>query len=169
MDITFRLFILWLHLLAALIWVGGLVFQLLIVDAAFGRATSIRERVRLGLLLEGRFRYVLWPAVGVVLLTGLYNVMNVLYTTTLAGGSIPPAFVRTLTIKLILLALMIVVQSLHQFVLRPKRIALLSQVSAGAQTLPPGLVQAQRLAQILYGAMVLLAAAIVLAGVALRG
>ncbi len=85
--LSFHAFILWLHLLGAMVWVGGLVFLVLVVGPALKRATSVREYLRLSLNLEGRFRAVMWPAVGVVLLTGLFNVINVLYATSLAGGS----------------------------------------------------------------------------------
>jgi uncharacterized membrane protein len=166
--LAFRVLILWLHLLAAMIWIGGLFFQLLVVRPTLNRATIIREQVRLGLSLEGRFRAVMWPAVGVVLLTGLYNVMNLLMATTQAGMSLPAAFVRILGIKLLLVVLMIGLQAVQQWVLRPRRIAGLQAVLPEAAALPASLVTLQRLSQVLYLLSVILAVAVVLLALLLR-
>ncbi len=166
---SFRIFILWLHLLGAVIWIGGLLFQLFVVHPGLTRATSVRERLRIGLSLEGRFRTVMWPAVGLVLLTGLYNVMNLLYATTTSGASLPLTFARILGGKLLLVALMIGLQAVQQFVVRPKRIALLSAVSPEALTLPPPLMTLQRVSQLLHRLTVALAVLILLLAMLLRG
>jgi uncharacterized membrane protein len=165
---AFRVFILWLHLLAAVIWIGGLFFQLLVVRPTLNRATTVREQVRLGLSLEGRFRAVMWPAVGVVLLTGLYNVMNLLMATTQAGASLPAAFVHLLGIKLLLVALMIGLQAVQQLVLRPKRIASLQAVPPEATVLPASLVTLQHLSQVLHLLTVIFAIGVVLLALLLR-
>lgn len=167
--LSFRLFILWLHLLAAVVWIGGLLFYLLVALPALTRLTSARERLRLELSLEARFRSVMWPAVGVVLLTGLYNVMNVFYATAVARGQVPSAFVQILGLKLLLVALMIVVQSVQQFVIRPRRLALLGSFPAEALTLPQPLIKLQRVSQLLYILMVCLAAAVLWCALLLRG
>jgi uncharacterized membrane protein len=165
---AFRVLILWLHLLAAVIWIGGLFFQLLVVRPTLHRATTIREQVRLGLSLEGRFRAVMWPAVGVVLLTGLYNVMNLLMATTQAGVSLPTAFVRILGIKLLLVGLMIGLQAVQQLVLRPRRIAGLQVVRPEATALPASLATLQRFSQVVHLLTVILAIAVVLLALLLR-
>jgi uncharacterized membrane protein len=165
---TFRVLILWLHLLAAMIWIGGLFFQLLVVRPTLNRATTVREQVRLGLSLEGRFRVVMWPAVGIVLLTGLYNVMNLLMATTQTGVRLPTAFARILGIKLFLVVLMIGLQAVQQLVLRPRRIAGLQAVLPEAAALPASLVTLQRLSQGLYLLSVILAIAVVWLALLLR-
>lgn len=167
--LSFRLLILWLHLLAAIVWIGGFLFHLLVVVPTLARATSGRERLRIGLSLEARFRYVMWPAVGLVLLTGLYNVMHVFYTTAVAGGHVPAAFVQILGIKLLLVVLMIAIQSVQQFVVRPRRIALLGRVPADALTMPQTLVKLQRVSQLLHLLTVCLAAMVLWCALLLRG
>ena len=169
MLFSFRVCILWLHLLAAFVWVGGLCFQLLVLPPTLARSADVRERIRLGLSMEAYFRFIVWPAVGVVLLTGLYNVMTVLYLTTLAGGSMPSTFVRVLSMKLGCVVLMIILQAVAHLVLRPKRIALLREVPLEATTVPPTLARLQRLSTTLHVLIVVLAAAAVLAGILLRG
>jgi putative copper export protein len=148
--LSVRLFILWLHLLSAVVWVGGLLFFVLVATPTLTQAISVRERVRIGLSLEVRFRYVMWPAVGVVLFTGLINVMQVLYATSVAGGRIPSLFVRVLGIKLALVLLMVVIQAVQQLVIRPQRLALLGRVPLHAEMLPVALVKLQRLSQSLH-------------------
>jgi uncharacterized membrane protein len=167
--LSFRLLILWLHLLAAIVWIGGLLFHLLVVVPTLARAASGRERLRLGLSFEARFRYVMWPAVGIVLLTGLVNVMNLFYATAVAGGHLPSAFVRILGVKLLLVVLMIAMQSVQQFVVRPRHLALLGGIPADALTLPQPLVKLQRVSQLLYILTVCLAAAVLWCALQLRG
>jgi uncharacterized membrane protein len=169
MLFSFRVFILWLHLLAAVVWIGGLCFQLLVLPPALARSAGMRERLRLGLSLEAYFRFIVWPAVGVVLLTGLYNVMNVLYLTTLSGGRMPSTFVRVLSWKLGCVVLMIILQAVAHLVLRPQRIALLRQLPLEAAALPPALARLQRVSTLLHSLIVVLAAAAVLGGILLRG
>jgi copper resistance protein D len=67
--VTPALFILWLHLLSAVVWVGGLVYQthVLLPAARRGAAAAVADMLRRG-------RPVTWTAVAVVVLTGFYNV-----------------------------------------------------------------------------------------------
>jgi uncharacterized membrane protein len=166
---SFRLLILWLHLLGVVVWIGGLAFQLLVVLPALGRMRSQVEQVRLGLGLEVQFRAVMWPAAGVVLLTGLYNVINVLYATALAGGSVPTAFVRLLSVKLLLVALLLVLLGVERFAIHPRSVALLTALPAGVTDLPAALRNLRRLSRLLRILVVLIALVVVLLGVLLRG
>ena len=137
MSFPFTIVILWLHVLGAVVWIGGLIFQLLVVAPVLKRGPLTLERLRYSVSLDVRFRYVMWPAVGLVLLTGLYNFINVLYATSLAGGTIPPAFVSILSIKLLLVVLMIVLQAIQRFVVHPRTIALLTRLSS--ETIDPSI------------------------------
>ncbi|MGQ4809316.1 hypothetical protein NKDENANG_02732 [Candidatus Entotheonellaceae bacterium PAL068K] len=168
MLVSFRLLILWLHLFGAVVWIGGLVFQLLIVAPALKRAPFAIERYRFGVSLEARFRYVMWPAVGLVLLTGIYNVMNVLYATALAGGSVPPSFVRLLSVKLLLVVLMLALHAMQQFVVHPCLVALLVRLSPEMYELPVELLKRQRLSRLLHLLVVASAIVVMLLGLLLR-
>ena len=130
MSWSFHALILWLHLLAAIIWLGGLVFQVLVVFPTLARATLTGERLRFALSLEARFRAILWPAVGLALFTGLVNLMNIWYATVITAGSISPTFVALLSVKLGLVVGMIAVQAVQQFLIYPRRVAALSSVPA---------------------------------------
>jgi uncharacterized membrane protein len=166
---SFRVWILWLHLLGVVIWIGGLVFQWLVVRPACKRLTSVREQVRMRLSLEARFYPVLWPAVGVVLFTGLVNLMSVWSATVALGGSLPPVFVRFLSLKLLLVLAMVILQAVQHVVLQPRRLALLGSVPVAAATLPHPLARAENLAGGMQALTLTLAAMVFLCALLLRG
>src|SRR5262249_17133113 len=123
MPWLFWALILWLHLLAAITWIGGLVFQVLVVFPTLARAAPSAERLRFALSLEARFRVLVWPAVGLVLFTGLVNLMHVWYATVVTAVSVSPTFLPVLSIKLSLVVGMIVLQAVLQVVVQPTRFA----------------------------------------------
>ena len=166
MLLSFREFILWLHLLGVVVWVGGLVFQVLVVEGVLKRASSVAW-FRLSMSLEARFRSVLWPAVGLVLLTGLYNVMNLLYATALTGNRIPPRFVHLLSIKLLLVGLMIGMQAVQRFALYPRTVAILARLAPDATALPGELLTLRRLSRLLRLCTVSTAVVVILVGLLL--
>jgi uncharacterized membrane protein len=169
MPLSFQVFILWLHLLGVVVWVGGLCFQLLVIPPVLSRQPSAVEQLRSRLSFDMRFRSVMWSAVGLVLLTGLYNVMNLLYATTLAGGRLPSAFVQRLSVKLLLVALMLLLHAVQRFAVHPRLVTGLTQLSADTFALPGELVKLQRLSQFLSVLIVGVAVIVLLLGVLLRG
>ena len=169
MMVSFRTLILWLHLLAAMTWIGGLIFQLLVVVPTLRKPSLTVTGLRLQLRLETRFRSVIWPAIGLVLFTGLVNILNVWYALTQSGVDAPPGFVWTLSLKLLLVLGMVVLQAGQQFLTLPKRMALLGSVTSEMQELPPALYLWQRRAVMLYSATVILGLGVVLCALLLRG
>jgi copper resistance protein D len=169
MPFLLRALILWLHLLAAIIWIGGLVFQVLVVFPTLARAAPTGERVRLALSLEARFRAIMWLAVGMVLFTGLVNLMNVWYATVVTAGNISPMFIPLLSVKLGIVVGMIALQAVQQWLIYPRRVAALSSVSASVQDMPLPFRKWQRLALLLYGTLLGLAGGVVWCAVLLRG
>ena len=139
------------------------------VFPTLARAVPTGEQVRLSLSLEARFRVLVWPAVGLVLFTGLVNLMNVWYATIVTAGSLSPTFVPVLSIKLSLVLGMLVLQAVQQLLVQPRRVAALRAWPAGGQDVPLPLRTWQRLALLLYSALVGLAGGVVLCAVLLRG
>jgi len=169
MPFPLQALILWLHLLAAMTWIGGLVFQVLVVFPTLARAALTGERLRFALSLEARFRVILWPAVGLALFTGLVNLLNVWYATVVAASSISPRFLPLLSVKLSLVVGMIAVQAVQQLLIYPRRVAALSSVSAGVQDVALPFRTWQRLALLLYGTLLGLAGGVVWCAILLRG
>jgi copper resistance protein D len=67
--VTVPLVVLWLHVVGAVVWIGGVVYQshVLLPAARRGEAATFAEAAR-------RARPVTWTAIGLVVLTGFYNV-----------------------------------------------------------------------------------------------
>jgi uncharacterized membrane protein len=67
--VTLALIVLWLHVVGAVVWIGGLAYQahVLLPAARRGDAGPFADAAR-------RARPVTWVAIGVVVLTGFYNV-----------------------------------------------------------------------------------------------
>ena len=169
MPFPLQALILWLHLLAAMTWIGGLVFQVLVVFPTLARFAPTGERLRFALSLEARFRVIVWPAIGIVLFTGLVNLMNVWYATVTTAGSISSTFVPVLSVKLGLVVGILALQAVQQLLIYPRRVAALSGVSAGVQEVSLPLRKWQRLALLLYGTLLGLAGGVVWCAVLLRG
>lgn len=130
MSFAFSTFILWLHLLGVVVWIGGLIFQLVVVMPTLKRKPLVFDRLCYGVSLDARFRCVMWPAVGLVLLTGLFNVINVLHATSLAVGRIPSGFVSILGLKLSLVVVMIALQVVQRFAVHSRLVTLLAHESS---------------------------------------
>ncbi|WP_323095374.1 hypothetical protein [Intrasporangium sp. YIM S08009] len=79
---TLRLF---LHVLAATVWVGGQITLAALVPALRAAGTEVPKAA------ANAFNRVAWPAFGVLLLTGVWNVV--------AEGDKGPAYERTLMVK----------------------------------------------------------------------
>jgi putative copper export protein len=94
---TIRLF---LHVLAAAIWVGGQITLAALVPALRRLGTEIpRAAAR-------RFNQVAWPAFGVLVITGIWNIAAV-------RSQIKGSYETTLVVKLIVVAISGVTAALH--------------------------------------------------------
>ena len=93
---TVRLF---LHVLAATIWVGGQLVLAALVPALRGAGSDVPR------LAARAFNRVAWPAFGVLILTGIWNIV--------AEGDRGPAYRTTLMIKLAVVAASGITAFLH--------------------------------------------------------
>ena len=94
---TVRLF---LHVLAATIWVGGQLTLAALVPALRGTAEGVTR------VAARAFNRVAWPAFAVLVLTGIWNVV--------ALGDVSASFQHTLTLKYVLVLVSEVTAYLHQ-------------------------------------------------------
>jgi putative copper resistance protein D len=111
------------HVLAAMLWLGGMLFLGLVGAPVLRDLEPAELRQRLFHQLGLRFRAVGWWAIGVLLLTGL---VNLYYRGWLrwSDGLGAAVFWRTapghaLALKLIAVAAMLVVSAVHDFGLGP--------------------------------------------------
>ncbi len=100
---TFDIVMLWLHTLAAVSWVGGMVFNLFVLRPSVG-VIDAGDRVKLSLTVLRRFIPLVWLCVVVLAISGTYlSVLKVGSPEILIGSS----FGRILLLKLIIVAVMV--------------------------------------------------------------
>ena len=137
----------WLHVMAAVTWIGGMLFIALVLVPITRRLDDLALRTRLVQDVGRRFRTVGWIALGLLLLTGIGNLWLRPYLLWLPGFQW----------KLGLAALALGLSVVHDFVLGPR---------AGRPGADPSVrVRASWVARI----NVLVVLAIVALGLALRG
>ena len=112
-----------LHVLAALLWLGGMFFFALVGAPVLRRVEPAALRARLFRELGAGFRRVGWSAIAVLLVTGA---LNLHLTGVLRGGELGnPAFWgspygRALAWKLGAVTVMVLVSAAHDFVYGPR-------------------------------------------------
>lgn len=104
-----------LHILAAVVWVGGMLFLSLVLAPIVRRRTAAPEFMALFRSAALRFRAVAWAAIGVLLLTGPMLLMQ-------RGISLvaPSTWQHIVRLKLALVGVLLVLTVLHDFVLGPR-------------------------------------------------
>jgi copper resistance protein D len=109
-----------IHILAAIVWVGGMLFLALIVVPAT-RELPPAERRSLFEQLGHRFRVVGWVCVALLVVTGIGNLSfhGIGWDTFVSGDILTTTFGRLLTAKLLLIVLMVIVTAIHDFYLGP--------------------------------------------------
>jgi len=141
------LFVRWVHVLAAMTWIGGMLFIALVLVPTARTLGDATIRARLVRDSGRRFRAVAWTALAVLVVTGLLNLW--LYPVLLTS----PRFHA----KLGLVGLALILSAFHDFVLGPR---------AGLPDADPSArIRASWIARF----NVLVALAIVLLGLSLRG
>jgi uncharacterized membrane protein len=100
----------WLHVLAAITWIGGMLFIALVLVPVTRRLADPALRARLVHDAGMRFRAVGWTAIGVLVGTGLLNLW--MHPSLLSS----PRFYW----KVGLVGLALVLSALHDFVLGPR-------------------------------------------------
>jgi copper resistance protein D len=118
---TAYLFSVLLHVVAAMAWVGGMIF-LVVVIVPLLRRPAMREQSRaLFHLLGTRFRTVGWIALGTLVVTGTFNVAYRGYGLEhLASGELfRGRWGHALLMKLSLVAVILVLSGVHDFWIGP--------------------------------------------------
>lgn len=119
---TLYLLSVWLHLIAAMTWIGGMLF-LVTVLVPLLRQPSMRERaMELFHQLGVRFRLVGWFALGTLVVTGTFNIVHRGYSLgqIVTGEAFAGAWGHALAGKLFLVTLIIVSSFAHDFYIGPK-------------------------------------------------
>ena len=111
----------WLHIVAAAFWVGGMLFLVLVVVPWVRHAD---RRTAVGMLRDTgrRFRNLAWVSFAVLLVTGSFNlwVRGVRLEDLGRADWLSSPFGHAVVIKLAVFAVVIALSALHDFVLGPR-------------------------------------------------
>jgi uncharacterized membrane protein len=113
--------LIWIHLIAAVSWVGGMIFLSLVLAPSYRALASKPDVGALFRTSAKRFRLVVWGAVAVLLLTGPMLVLS-------HGWPLfePARWPSPLGIKLVLVAALLLMTLAHDLVLGPRVRAILA-------------------------------------------
>jgi putative copper resistance protein D len=151
----------WLHILAAVTWIGGMFFLVLVV-VPWMRRGNREQGARILRETGERFRAVGWVAFAILLVTGTYNLWA---RGVRLGDLVNPAwlaspFGHAVVVKLALFAVVLVVSAIHDFRIGPR-------ATVAVETGEPGAERLRRWASIMGRGNALVALALVAMGVIL--
>ncbi len=110
-----RIVIHWMHLMAAVTWIGGMLFLSLVAVPVLKPRTADPGQAELFRAMARRFRLIVWGAIGVLLITG-----PLLVTRHGWGLFEPGQWPSALRIKVSLVALLLLLTGAHDLVLGPR-------------------------------------------------
>ena len=165
MDI-FYLFILWIHVIAAVVWVGGNLILAMVIVPHFRQSLPPVERIKLLTQIGKRFEPVVWGCIGVLFFTGI---VNIFFSVDITSPSpISDAFMRTLLIKIVLFFVLIILTVLHSMIFAPRLAAAIADLDPTLEALPPEVKPLRSQLSIVSSLMGVVSLLILLAAVALR-
>ena len=122
-----EVFIRWVHLFAAIAWIGGVFFYLSVLMPSLGDIDPGQAR-RLSQLVGMRMRSVMLVAMGSLLLTGLWMFSGIMQSVSFRDWFLASPYSRALSAKILLALLAIANGSVIGFVIAPK---LVDAIEAG--------------------------------------
>ncbi len=190
------LFIRWLHVMAAVIWIGGNLILAMVIVPYFKHKLPPVQRIQLLTQIGKRFQPVVWGCVLVLLFTGIANIfdavdfnlyLNVDYqgvdvadvgtpggppdavdSTVVSSSEFINTFMRTLFIKLMLFLVLIVLTFLHSAFFGPRLSTAIEGLDPELTELPPEVKRLRTQMAVVSSLMGVVSLLILLAAVALR-
>lgn len=117
----------WLHLMGAILWIGGMLFAGWMLTPAERGAVPPEVRAAIFNKVGKRFYIIAWSALLVSIATGIYKV----FALRGVPGLFQSSFGAILIIKLSLAAVMITLSFLHDFIWRPRLAARSGHAASG--------------------------------------
>ena len=112
----------WLHILAAIVWIGGMAFLAAVLVPGLRRPESKSYSADLLHWSGHRFRRIGWACLGLLIVTGVYNVAyrGFGWSDVVSGSIWDGPFGRTLAIKLVLVGIVHGLSLVHDFIIGPQ-------------------------------------------------
>lgn len=118
----------WLHVMSAIIWIGGMVFASWVLQPVLSRSLSASLRMPLYREMGKRFKMIQLAALGALLATGAYKLWELGITVDVFG--LP--YGRVLMMKLTLVLAVIILSALHSYIWGPQLTKLKDQEGSAA-------------------------------------
>lgn len=112
------IFVLWVHLIAAMVWIGGMAFLTFIAAPSLKRSVPFEMQAILYRDIGRRFKFAGWICIFVLILTGPINIYHHI-TSHHMEGDVESSFHGIFVLKLGLVLIMILLSLIHDFVLGP--------------------------------------------------
>ncbi len=113
---------LFLHIIAALFWIGGMLFMTIVVVPFLKTIQDAQERSRIYQVVGKSFRFWGWVAISILVITGPLNLylMGIPLSIFLDPSIHSTPYGKVLSIKISFVILIILTSLLHDFVFGPK-------------------------------------------------
>ena len=162
----FSLFTLWLHVIAAVTWIGGNLILAMVIVPYFRQNLPPVQRIQLLTQIGKRFEPIVWGCVGVLFFTGIINIFSAVDLTS--PTALSGAFMRTLLIKIGLFFVLVILTALHGMVFGPQLSAAIENLDPTLEELPPEIKPLRSRMAMVSSLMGVVSLLILLAAVALR-
>ena len=164
MDI-FSLLTLWLHVIAAVVWVGGNLILAMVIVPHFRQSLPPVERIHLLTQIGKRFEPIVWGCIGILFFTGIVNFFSAVDPTS--PTALSGAFMRTLLIKIVLFLILVILTALHSMIFAPRLAAAIETLDPALEDLPPEVKPLRTQMSVISSLMGVVSLLILLAAVAL--
>lgn len=162
------LFVRWIHVIAAVVWIGGNLILAMVIVPHFRQNLPPVQRIQLLTLIGKRFEPIVWGCVLILIFTGIANIFNSVDLFSTSASDLVGTFMRTLAIKLLLFIILLVLTALHSFIYGPKLSQAIEGIDAEMEELPSNVNSIRKQMSIVSSSMGVVSLLIILAAVALR-
>lgn len=162
------LLIRWVHVMAAVVWVGGNLILAMVIVPYFRQNLPPVQRIKLLSDIGKRFEPIVWGCVLVLFFTGIGNIYKgIVFSST---GAIENTFfsMHILLVKLILFIGLLILTVLHSFMIAPKLLSAIKELDEALEELPSDVKPIRTQMAIVSSLMGVVSLLILLAAVALR-
>lgn len=162
------LFLRWIHVMAAVIWIGGNLILAMVIVPYFRQNLPPVQRIQLLTQIGKRFEPIVWGCVGILFFTGIANIFDAIGFGASSSSEIINPFMRTLLIKLLLFVILLILTALHSFFYGPRLSTAIEGLDSDLEVLPPDVQPLRKQMSIVSSLMGLVSLLILLAAVALN-
>lgn len=161
------LLIRWIHVIAAVIWIGGNLILAMVIVPYFRKSLPPVQRIKLLTQIGKQFEPIVWGCVIVLLFTGITNLFQIIDFSEPLSNEFVNNVMRTLFIKLILFVILVVLTGMHSFLFGPRLATAIETLEDSIDELPEDIRPIHKRMSIVSSMMGIVSLLILLAAVAL--